>query len=378
MFALRYLPFVILLAACTGASDRSVSSIGEEVLRSARAKVSANASYRYHYAYRWDNGYADSLNIHYTRQTDTKFGFAFLAEGRDQDIFFDGTDLLHLNHHQRTATRTTATAIASRDDYFRGKLYFQATPFGLPKADEIDQAQRVILNDQQLWAYDVTTQKVSEISGRADTMVETRTYFISPEKNVLVHFRRSVEQGGTVIQTVDVSFRDHVFAGVPYRFTAADRPVTNGYVELSPQEVARKKQSRFITVGERLTRADYVDISGKERLLYGTAGKKSVIMFGFIGCGLCEAALRKMAAREHFTRPNLTLYYSSPVDKAGNLKQYFQRKDLPYPGFSKESHMNDNFGVAAFPTFVFIDEEGVVEAVFGGYDTAVERRIMGG
>lgn len=377
MFALRFLPFVLLLTACTGGSDRSISSTSEQVLTSAKAKIAANATYRYQYTYHWDNGYADSLNIHYTRQADTKSGFAFLAKGTDQDIFFDGTDLLQLNHHRRAAIRTTATEIASRDNYFRSKLYFQATPFELPDAETVDRAEQVMLNDQQLWAYDVATQKVNEISGRTDTTVETRTYFISPEENVLVHFRKVMKQGGTVIRTVDVSFRDHAFDVAPYSFTTADRPITSRYVELSPQEVARKKQSRLITVGERLTRADYSGINGKERLLYGVPGKKSVIMFGFIGCGLCTSALQKMAAKDYYTQPNLTMYYSSPVDKEAKLKQYFKRKGLPYPGFSKESHMNDNFGVAAFPTFIFIDEEGVVEAVYGGYDEVVERRIVG-
>ncbi len=378
MFMLRFLPFLLLLSACTGASDHSVSSAGEQVLESAKAKVAANATYRYHYSYRWDNGYSDSLNIHYTRLAGTEPGFAFLAEGTDKDIFFDGDDLLQLNHHQRTAIRTTAATIAARDDYFLGKLYFQATPFELPDLDEVDQAQQVTLNEQQLWAYEVTTQQVNTASNPVDTTVETQTYFISPEENVLVHFRRVVQQRGTIIRTVDVSFSDHAYEVKPHSFTAADRPKTSRYLELSPQEVARKKQSRLITVGERLTRADYSDLQGKEQLLYGVPGKKSVVMFGFIGCGLCESALRKMAAKDYYTQPNLTLYYSSPVDQAAKLEQYLQRKGLPYAGFSKESHMNDNFGVAAFPTFVFIDEQGVVEAVFGGYDDEVARRIMGG
>lgn len=378
MFAFRFLPFVVLLSACTGAADHSVSAASEQVLESARAKVAANASYRYHYAYQWDNGYADSLNIHYSRQGGTKSGFAFLAEGADKDIFFDGNDLLQLSHHRRTAIRTTAATIAARDDYFRGKLYFQATPFELPDSDEVNQAQLVTLNEQQLWAYDVTTQGVNTASGQVDTTVETRTYFISPEENVLVHFRRVLRQRGTTLRTVEVSFSDHAYEVKPHGFTAADRPVTSRYVELSPQEVARKKQSRLITAGEQLARADYADLQGTEQLLYGIPGKKSVVMFGFIGCGLCESALRQMAAKDHYTRPNLTLYYSSPVDREDKLKQYFKRKGLPYSGFSKESHMNDNFGIAAFPTFVFIDEQGVVEAVFGGYDEGVERRIMGG
>jgi len=174
-----------------------------------------------------------------------------------------------------------------------------------------------------------------------------------------------------VIRTVDVSFKDHDYRTTPHSFTTADRPSTSLYLELSPEEVARKKQSRLITVGERLTRADYIDLDGKERLLYGEAGKESVVMFGFIGCGLCASALRKMAANDHYVRPGLTMYYSSPVDEALKLRPYIEGKALPYPSFGKESHMNDNFGVAAFPTFVFIDEQGVVEAVFGGYDEEV-------
>ena len=261
MTILRLLLPLLTFTACTNVSNRTTGNPrlpegAAQILAATHAKVAANPAYRYHYAYQWDNGYADSLTIHYTRRPESDHGFAFLAEGNDQDIFFDGRDLLKLDHHRRTAIRTTQQEIAAREDYFAGKLYFQATPHDLPAVEMIDHAELITDNGGDRWAYDIVTHRLLGSPERPDTVFTTRTYYIDPAEEVLTRVRRIDRQRGVITRQADVYFRDYAFHPEPHQFTAVDRPVTSRYVELSPEEVARKKQSRLSAVGERVTRGD--------------------------------------------------------------------------------------------------------------------------
>jgi thioredoxin-related protein len=53
------------------------------------------------------------------------------------------------------------------------------------------------------------------------------------------------------------------------------------------------------------------------------------------------------------------------------------KKGFPFSAFSKESNMNEDFSVLAFPTFVLINSEGEVSQVVSGYTAEVREMLFG-
>ncbi len=104
---------------------------------------------------------------------------------------------------------------------------------------------------------------------------------------------------------------------------------------------------------------------------------ETVVMFSFIGCGGCEYAMREMKAEKFQFRTGLRFCYSSPTDSGTALKNYLHKKAFPFPAFSKESGMNEDFSAYFFPTFVLIGEDGVVKKVLMGYDAEVAALLFG-
>lgn len=110
--------------------------------------------------------------------------------------------------------------------------------------------------------------------------------------------------------------------------------------------------------------------------LYGDPGRETVAMFSFIGCGGCEYAMREMKKEQFKARDGMSLYYSSPVNPNTAVKAYLGKKGFPFTAFSKESNMNEDFGVDFFPTFVRIDADGRVAEVVSGYDDNVRALLF--
>ncbi len=67
---------------------------------------------------------------------------------------------------------------------------------------------------------------------------------------------------------------------------------------------------------------------------------------------------------------------SSPVDKKTALRPYLDKKGFPFTAFSKESGMNEDFSVYAFPTFVLIGADGVVRKVVSGFGAEAREMIL--
>lgn len=132
-----------------------------------------------------------------------------------------------------------------------------------------------------------------------------------------------------------------------------------------------------VAPGDRLLTPHYVDVNDERVALYGKPGRETLIMFSFIGCGGCEYAMREMSKNGYRIRKGLDFYYSSPLDKRTTLQTYLEKKGFPLGAFSKESQMNEDFPVYAFPTFVLLDSDGVVKQVASGYDEEVAEMIFG-
>ncbi len=378
---LLLLLLTVLLTGCGDTAPAAGRGEAERVLAATRARVAENATHRYRYVSFWDNRfakstYADSMDITYSRLPGTALGFGFLAGGDAYDLLYDGTDLLRLDHRKQEVVRTPAAEIGTDSSFFDRKLYFLVNPRDLPPAGAFDRSERIVEGGRPLWTYRELTKHVNDAGRPTDTSYVTRTFYVDPEEELLVRVRKVAYTLRDTVQIIDTYLKDYEFTATPHPFDAEAYASTLGYPEISAAAAETARLSGLIRPGTQLRRAEYQDTQGEARLVYGNPGRQSVVMFGFIGCGICERALRDMKKNDYRMREGLDFFYSSPVDAAASLVTYFEDKGFPHPGFGKESRMNATFRVAAFPTFVLLSEAGVVERVIGGYDEEVAELLL--
>ncbi len=355
-------------------SNNDIDAIS--LLEATRSKMLTTPTHQYRFRSSWDNRFASStyetsMEITYSWLPDSNLGFGFHAVGGDTDILYDGKEELKIDHIKRKVVRVTAEEIAENPHHFAIKMCFDGDPKALPKAAEIDRIADTIIGGKNLYAYFLSGS--APVVGAPDkTTVSTRVYFLDPEQKVVERIRSFSHVGRDTSQVIDYFFSDYVFSDDHHAFGASDRPRSLAYREVNRADDKKERNSGLIRPGAQLYRADYTSIDGEEQLIYGQADKKTVIMFGFIGCSGCAYALREMKKKSFAVRNGINFVYSSPVDEASRLRTYLKQKEFPFTSFGKGSLMNDNFRVAGFPTFILIDQKGRVERVIGGYDDEVE------
>jgi len=337
----------LLLFGCEDAKQTGASADAISVLEATRAKMLNTPTHHYRFRSFWDNRFAsstyeDSMRITYSYLPDSDLGFGFHAAGDTYEMLYNGKDNLEIHHTERKVVRTTAADINKDSSYFKYSMSFHGDPKALPEVEALTSISDTVISGKQLFLYTLTKYHIEQ-----DTS-----------------------------QIIDYFFSDYSFSEERYSFGESDREKSLAYREISEADDEEERLAGLVRVGEQLHRADYTDINDKEQLLYGKAGKKTVVMFSFIGCGGCEYALREMKKKNFALRDGVELMYSSPVDKSEALPRYFKKKTFPFVGFGKESLMNENFNVASFPTFVLINEDGGVEEVMGGYDQEVEQVLF--
>jgi hypothetical protein len=365
----------ILLICCEATNPDAVPTEALTLLEATRSKMLTTPTHKYRFLSFWDNRFAsstyeDTMEITYSWLPDSERGFGFHAVGSDSEILYDGQDELKIDHNKRKVVRVTAAEIAKDSAYFANKMCFHGDPKILPEAADIDRITDTIIGGKKLYAYSITANAPSVGAGDKG-FVATRVYYLDPEQQVVARIRNVSHVGRDTSQVIDYFFRDYAFTGERHEFGASDRAKSLTYREINKSEDQTERRSGLIRPGAQLYRADYISIDGKEELIYGKTGKKTVVMFGFIGCSGCAYALREMKKKSFSVKGGVELVYSSPVDGASTLENYLEKKEFPFTSFGKDSRMNDNFKVAGFPTFVLINEQGGVERVIGEYDTEV-------
>jgi len=370
----------LLLFGCEDAKQTGASADAISVLEATRAKMLNTPTHHYRFRSFWDNRFAsstyeDSMRITYSYLPDSDLGFGFHAAGDTYEMLYNGKDNLEIHHTERKVVRTTAADINKDSSYFKYSMSFHGDPKALPEVEALTSISDTVISGKQLFLYTLTKYQPSS-QDTTKELVSTREYYLDPVLHVVDRIRNISHIEQDTSQIIDYFFSDYSFSEERYSFGESDREKSLAYREISEADDEEERLAGLVRVGEQLHRADYTDINDKEQLLYGKAGKKTVVMFSFIGCGGCEYALREMKKKNFALRDGVELMYSSPVDKSEALPRYFKKKTFPFVGFGKESLMNENFNVASFPTFVLINEDGGVEEVMGGYDQEVEQVLF--
>lgn len=370
---------VALLATVFLSCAKKPSS--DEVLSAAIHKINEHQAFRYKYISHWDtraneSTFADSAQIIYSKLDSSYHGFGFYVNNYKWELLFDGINYYEIRHPDEMIVRHDTSEIKTDSSYFAHSMFFFASPFELKSVPLFNYVRDTVINNQHYYIYINITEQ-SSVEDTTQTVRIERHYYIDSDAALTRRIQNITLIDQDTAQIIEYRFDNIHFDELAYNFANIEYGAALQYREIGIHELDNEQYLQQITKGDRLNKRSYKDFNGQNIPLYGDANTQTLIMFSFIGCGGCEYAMREMKKKNYNIRPGLKLYYSSPYDKAATLLSYLKRKEFPFTAFAKESQMNEDFSVVAFPTFVLIDTEGVVTKVLSGYNEELQQIIFG-
>jgi hypothetical protein len=380
LFSIATFTFLsVLLLAC----QKETPPSPEAVLSAAIEKIQSHPAIQYQYRSHWDNRFnestfADSAQVIYSKLDSSQHGFGFSANTYNYKSahLYDGFTYKEIRHPDKLIVGYDKEEVAADSAYFSSRMFFLRTPFELSSDQAFENVWDTIIDHTSLFVYQQVRESPSVVDS-TKTVRQEKHYFIDSQDPIVRRVKSFTMTDGDTSQVIEHVFTDVQFDALPYEFSDLEQSAFTTYTEVSDKVLESEQYLDQIAEGDRLTRSNYPNIQGKGVELYGESEQKSLIMFSFIGCGGCEYAMSEMKKKDFKIREGLHFYYSSPLDKSSTLQSYLEKKGFPFSAFSKESNMNEDFSVLAFPTFVLINSEGEVSQVVSGYTAEVREMLFG-
>jgi thiol-disulfide isomerase/thioredoxin len=135
-------------------------------------------------------------------------------------------------------------------------------------------------------------------------------------------------------------------------------------------------ERRAKVVGRPAAEFETTDVDGKKVKLTDLRGQVVVLDFWYRGCGWCIKAMPQInQLADDFAGKPVAVFGMNTDRKDEDAKFVIEKMALKYPTLKAEG-LPQKFGVQGFPTFVVIDQQGVVHDLHVGYSPTL-REDMG-
>lgn len=369
----HFLPLLSLLAffivGCAKEADNYKS------LTDSRALLHKAQSLSYNYSSEWDNRFnktifRDSAQMIISRLENELMMYGVHAMSRGDEYIFKGDTYLEILHSEKKILNHDLWAINQPPKDVMNGTFLMHIPLDILDVDSLRYVRDTILDNIKLAQYRHTTSRPS-VSDSAVLMTYHTDHFIDIDS---IQCNRVVATSIKAIDTLQVittKFEDLILSDAIYSFDMLDRIKNLEYKITTQREIDAARTFQRINVGDQIAHQSFLNVNGLDAAIT-KSNKTSIVMFSFIGCGGCEVALKKMERKGLDFRQNINFYYSNPVDKSEVLKEHLNNKNYYFPAFGKESKMNDQFSISSYPTFVVLDDQGVVKRIERDYDEIIE------
>ena len=362
---LAILLLVVILFSC----KKEVQPM--EVLLAAKKKIKEAQALRYNYISHWDNRFNEttfrdtaSLVLSQLENDSTIYGVHAITRG--DEYIFSGYRYTEVLHSDSAILNTYPSVVNEHPKDVMSSTFMMNVPLDILQLERLDYFRDTIVENTSFAIFRNTTINPSVSDSNILMTHHTDHYFSFDSFNydrVEITSIRDID----TLQVIVTKFQDLVYEEVKYDFSITDRLLDLDYKMISRFAEDEEREALAVDVGEQIVYQSFDDILGEE-ITITNSNRTSVIMFSFIGCGACEIAMKKMQDQKMKFAEDVDFYYSSPVDKSEVLQKYLLKKKFGCVAFGKESKMNDHFGVYSYPTFVVLNDQGIVQRIEFGYD----------
>ncbi|MFK7948002.1 MAG: TlpA family protein disulfide reductase [Saprospiraceae bacterium] len=365
----------ILIFAIIATVFISCEQEADQVVFESANKILHNKNIQYQYRSHWDNRFnkttfQDSAKVTYSKIPNLKkhfFGF-YINHGKMATLF-DGSQIQNIDHNNKMIIVTDSSSIINtlnKSDYH---FVFSSGPLEILTSAVYDSYIDTIIDSTQ-YVIGRNIKTTPSTSDSTQIVTNDDFYYFNRQTKLLDRKKSIIILEGDTMQVINHYFSDYQFDTIPFDFNTINRDSWQSYNIIAKDDFNQKRHLQQKQVGDKLMIKTYQDINNQRINLYGN-GKKTVIMFSFIGCHACELALKDFKAQDYKFNPNVDFYYSNPQDKREAVAKFAKRKGFSFPTFARESMMYYELRNRLYPTFVVVADDGTIEKIFTGYDKSV-------
>ncbi|TXF91828.1 redoxin domain-containing protein [Neolewinella aurantiaca] len=331
-------------------------------LVAARQKLELATSVSFEMSQVWNNTYLNDTLVDpirkgiFLRTDQADFPYDFIYEGENvTSVNLNGQ--LRKVELQKGRIITFSPEEAIEDLAYEGNYYSMLTPMMLVK----DTAWSRAGAEENIVYYDkVMTDTVDEYGHH---YFFARLHIDSLSSQVVMREQMSTRDGKPVqhIQRIFSNFAYNEVDDLTYAYP-------EGFQTIAYADLEQQRENELIKVGDHLPEFDLTDVDGNTYSEKTLEGKKAVFVFSFIGCGGCELARKDLAKSGFQFSDDYVALYVNPMNTAEQIANYHLNKPWPFKLAATDYDFSAKFGVYSYPTFITVDESGIVEEVIEGYE----------
>ena len=347
---------LFLLTAINVDSDALVTKAQEKLLTASH--------FSYQYSSFWPNpvGKIDTVNgkAIFSKNINAYFDYNYVLSNDKHELMYVNDKFTEINHVDSTVV------IHSDEDQKNRKGY-------IGKDNSFLMFSPLTFLKQSNWKYikDTTIQKlqVKNYSRvEMDTTINDKYIyvenhiFIDPSSATVERFERRAYLNKAPSQTIAIVFSNYEFSQEPRSLSYA---LPERY---RSQMYGNREKVRLLTIGEKAPEFNTNDIDGQPVNLESFRGKKVLLNFSVINCGYCKLALEEINRQGKPLSDAVVGLYINPEDGKSDVENYASKINIPFPVIAGAKGIGKVYGVSGYPTFLLIDEKGLIEKVQLGYN----------
>ena len=275
-----------------------------------------------------------------------------------EDFFIDG-EYKHVNHFKKTVSLFTDQKPEYKKAVLESSDSYSRSPMILLRDYTWEFVKDTIINEKNMKDYyRIENDKV--ING--NTIYTEQHLFINPQSKLLERWERRNYFKGSLSQRFVYTFKDYKFNSINKEL-AFNTP--SSYVS---KLFSEKEEVPPLKKGETAPNFELKELSGQLYSSKAFEGEKILLKFSSVGCGNSHEALLYMNEEDYELSDDIKPLYLSLWDKEANVKDYFSKIDAGMPVLLNAEDIASEYKVTSTPTFILIDENGLIENVIIGND----------
>ncbi|AKP49922.1 peroxiredoxin family protein [Cyclobacterium amurskyense] len=358
MKILKYVTLSLFLFIANSCSDNPQKSLNQ-----IKMKLSDQKHFSYFQKAYYPNpmGTYDTLNasLVFSNADSSAIGYDFLIKSERGDEIYANGEYRIVNHAQKEVIFYPSEKQEEIKRRLNDNSYINYSP--------------IALLNQSDWKFDKDTLIGGESYGdffrvESDTIVNGNTIytelhiFINRKAKQLERFERRNFFKGDLNQTIVYEYSDFNAEKSSVSLTY-DYP--EGYKSVA---YGSEYEEKMLALGQVAPNFIADDLQNNTVDLEEFKGKKVLLNFSVINCGYCLQALHHFNQKDYQLPDNVLALYINPLDSRNKVIDYVEKFLVPFPVIAGAKKIAEMYGVSAYPTFILINEEGLIEKTILGYD----------
>jgi hypothetical protein len=344
---------------------QSCAQTPEEILNQTKTKFFDSQSLSFNteaYLQNPATGKIDTARVKFdcvkNKKSITGYDAVVVDQEHFEDFFIDG-EYKHVNHFKKTVSLFTDQKPEYKKAVLESTSSYNRSPMILLRDYEWKFVKDTVINEKNMKDYyRITNDKV--VNG--NTIYTEQHLFINPQSKLLERWERRNYFKGSLSQRLVYIFKDYKFNYIDEKL---EFNTPSNYIS---KLFSQKEEVPPLKKGETAPNFELQELSGQFYSLEAFEGEKILLKFSSVGCGNSHEALLYMNEEDYELSDDIKPLYLSIWEKEADVREYFSVIKASMPVLLNAEDIAKEYKVTSTPTFILIDENGLIENVTIGND----------